>query len=125
TGGPQIARGQRPPAMAADDDSEGRDQTTEKAATKPLADEAEPQSGDATSSGSGESPLRSALSVVTTLGPPLTIVTALMIYFGWARSDAQAQFMGVDVRLFGFSTQDYVLQSISTLYLPLLVMAVL
>jgi hypothetical protein len=70
--------------------------------------------------GTGESPLRSALSVLTTLGPPLTIATALMFYFGWARSDTQAHYMGLDVSLFGYSTQDYVLQSISTLYLPLL-----
>jgi hypothetical protein len=75
--------------------------------------------------GGGESPLRSALSVVTTLGPPLTIVTALMFYFGWMRSDTQARYMGLDVSLFGFSTQDYVLQSISTLYIPLLAAATL
>ena len=33
--------------------------------------------------------------------------------------------MGLDVSLFGYSTQDYVLQSISTLYLPLLATAAL
>jgi len=33
--------------------------------------------------------------------------------------------MGVDVSLFGFSTRDYVLQSISTLYVPLLTISVL
>jgi hypothetical protein len=82
-----------------------------------------PSSGSV--SDAGESPLRSALSVVTTIGPPLTIATALMIYFGWARSDTQARSMGVDVSLFGFSTQDYVLQSISSLYVPLLVLATL
>jgi hypothetical protein len=75
--------------------------------------------------GIDESPLRSALSVLTTLGPPLTVATALMFYFGWVRSDTQARFMGLDVSLFGFSTQDYVLQSISTLYIPLLVTAAL
>ena len=69
--------------------------------------------------------LRSALSIITTLGPPLTIATALMIYFGWARSNSQARAMGLDVSLFGFSTQDYVLQSISTLYLPLLAVVTL
>jgi hypothetical protein len=69
----------------------------------------------------GESPLRSALSVVTTLGPPLTIATSLMFYFGWERSQTQARAMGLDVSLFGYSTQDYVLRSISTLYVPLLV----
>jgi hypothetical protein len=33
--------------------------------------------------------------------------------------------MGLDVSLFGFSTQDYVMQSISTLYVPLLAIATL
>ncbi|MEV6271416.1 hypothetical protein AB0L64_29925 [Kribbella sp. NPDC051936] len=61
--------------------------------------------------------------MLTTLGPPLTIATALMIYFGWARSDTQAREMGLDVSLFGYTTRDYVMNSISTLYLPLLVLA--
>jgi hypothetical protein len=75
--------------------------------------------------GGGESPLRTAVSVLTTLGPPLTIATALMLYFGWARSPAQARLMGLDESLFGFSTRDYVLRSISTLYVPLLAVAAL
>ena len=65
--------------------------------------------------------LRSALSVITTVGTPLTIITALMLYFGWARSNAQSSWMGIDVSLFHFSVQDYVLRSISTLFVPLLV----
>jgi hypothetical protein len=73
----------------------------------------------------GQSPLRSAISVLTTLGPPLTIVTALMFYFGWARSDVQAQYMGLDVSLFGYSTQDYVLRSTKLLFIPLLITAAL
>jgi hypothetical protein len=81
-----------------------------------------PPSGPASS---GESPLRSALSVLTTLGPPLTIVTALMFYFGWKRSERQASYMGLDVSLFGFSSRDYVLQSITTLFVPLLTVAAL
>lgn len=77
----------------------------------------------ATAPAAGESPVRSALSVVATIGPPLTIVTSLMIYFGWARSDRQAKLMGLDVSLFGYTTQDYVLLSISTLFIPLMVVA--
>jgi hypothetical protein len=61
--------------------------------------------------------------VLATLGPPLTILTALLFYFGWARSDQQARAMGLDVSLFGYSTQDYVLRSIRALYVPLLVLA--
>jgi hypothetical protein len=62
-------------------------------------------------------------SAVGALAPPVTIATSLMLYFGWARTAEQARFMGVDVSLFGFSTQDYVLRSIRTLYIPLLVVA--
>ena len=76
-------------------------------------------------SAAGDSPLRSALSVLTTIGPPVTVATALMIYFGWARSDTQARTMGLDVSLFRYTTQDYLLLSISTLYVPLLVVATL
>ncbi len=56
------------------------------------------------------------------LGAILTLVTAVLFYFGWARSFAQARAMGIDVSLFGFSSQDYVLQSINYLYVPLLVL---
>lgn len=66
------------------------------------------------------SALQSAASVVGTLAPPITIATALLVYFGWARSHSQARYMGLDVSLFGYTTQDYVMRSISTLYVPLL-----
>lgn len=72
----------------------------------------------------GDPPWRAALNVLTTLGPPLTIATALMHYFGWARTEEQARRMGLDVTLFGYSPQDYVIRSISTLYVPLLLVGV-
>lgn len=58
-----------------------------------------------------------------TLAPPITIATALLVYFGWARSNTQARYMGLDVSLFGYTAQDYMMRSISTLYVPLLVAA--
>jgi hypothetical protein len=61
-------------------------------------------------------------SVLGALGAVLTLITAVMFYFGWRRSDVQAREMSIDVSLFGYSTQDYVLRSISSLYLPLLVL---
>lgn len=54
------------------------------------------------------------------LGPPATVVTALVIYFGWARAEAQARWMGLHVNLFGYTTRDFALLSISALYVPLL-----
>jgi hypothetical protein len=60
-------------------------------------------------------------AILGSLGAIVTIFTAVMLYFGWRRSDIQAQDMGIDVSLFDFSAQDYVLRSISSLFLPLLV----
>jgi hypothetical protein len=61
-------------------------------------------------------------SALGALGAILTLVTAVLFYFGWRRSDVQAREMSIDVSLFGYSSQDYVLRSISSLYLPLLVL---
>lgn len=64
-------------------------------------------------------------SLLGTLGAVLTAVTAVMFYFGWQRSAVQAREMSIDVSLFGFTSQDYILRSISALYIPLLVIAAL
>jgi len=59
-------------------------------------------------------------AVLGALGAILTLVTAVMFYFGWRRSEQQARVMSIDVSMFGYTTQDYVLRSIGSLYLPLL-----
>lgn len=64
---------------------------------------------------------KDVFSALGTLGAVTAIVTAVMFYFGWRRSDVQARLMGMDVSLFGYSSQDYVLRSISSLYTPILV----
>lgn len=69
-----------------------------------------------------------AVDLLTAIGPPLTIATALLVYFGWARTDAQSKTMGLDVSLFGYTVQDFVLRSIPSLFIPLvwlLIVAVL
>ena len=38
-----------------------------------------------------------AVDMLAVIGPPLTISTALLVYFGWARTDAQAKAMGLDL----------------------------
>lgn len=65
------------------------------------------------------------LKAVSAFGPPITIGAALLLYFGWARSEAQATAMGLDVSMFGYSAQDYMLRSISSLFVPLVVLFVL
>lgn len=65
------------------------------------------------------------LDVLSVIGPPLTVATALLVYFGWARTDAQAKAMGLDVSLFGYTVQDFILRSIQSLFQPLAWLAVI
>ncbi|MFI2562789.1 hypothetical protein [Paenarthrobacter sp. NPDC018779] len=65
------------------------------------------------------------LEVLSVIGPPLTVATALLVYFGWARTDAQAKAMGLDVSLFGYTVQDFILRSIQSLFQPLAWLVVL
>lgn len=58
---------------------------------------------------------------VALVGPPVTVATALLFYFGWATTNAQAAAMGLDVSIFGMGTTDYVLRSLDALFVPLLV----
>ncbi|MGW4350608.1 hypothetical protein ACWELJ_00815 [Nocardia sp. NPDC004582] len=60
------------------------------------------------------------LGAIVAALPPLTLISYLMFYFGWERSSQQARDMGLDVALFGYSTPDYVLRSLNTLTIPLL-----
>ena len=53
------------------------------------------------------------------MAAPTSLVTALLYYFGWVRTSRQAYLLGLDDSLFGYSTQDYVLRSISSMYWPL------
>ncbi|MBB4951448.1 hypothetical protein F4556_006983 [Kitasatospora gansuensis] len=49
---------------------------------------------------------------------PTTVLTALLLYFGFAYTDALYERFGVDAATLGFSTQDYLLRSAGALYLP-------
>ncbi|MEV4399962.1 hypothetical protein [Nonomuraea sp. NPDC049607] len=55
--------------------------------------------------------------------PPVTAATALLYYFGWARSEVQAKALGVDTSVLDMTALDYMLRSVSSLYLPLGVVA--
>lgn len=57
--------------------------------------------------------------------PPATLITALLFYFGWARTYAQARALGADASVFGYTTRDYMLRSVDSLYFPLIVLTAL
>src|SRR4051812_30260806 len=50
------------------------------------------------------------------------LLTALLVFFGWARTQATFAYFGVDLGLLNFSTTDYVLRSVNSAYNPLLLM---
>src|SRR4051794_7830588 len=56
---------------------------------------------------------------------PLTLITALLFYIGWVRTDQVYEHFGVDLSLVGLSNQDYILRSVDGIYIPLGVVLVL
>lgn len=59
------------------------------------------------------------IKLVTSIGSPIALISALLFYFGWARSERQAKEFGADASVFAMSTDDYVLRSVDALFLPL------
>ena len=49
---------------------------------------------------------------------PVTAITALMIYFGWARASTTYGAFGIPYSVLGFSFQDYLLRSINDTFRP-------
>src|ERR671939_751782 len=56
---------------------------------------------------------------------PLSVLSAVLFYFGYASSRAQYEYFGVDVDTIGLSTQDYVMRSPQPLLTPLLVLVLI
>ncbi|MGK5545958.1 hypothetical protein ACSNOH_14660 [Streptomyces sp. URMC 127] len=49
---------------------------------------------------------------------PTTVLTGLLLFFGFAYTDALYEYFGIDAATLGFSTQDYLLRSAGALYMP-------
>lgn len=65
------------------------------------------------------------VKVITSIGSPIALATALLFYFGWVRSEAQARAFGADASVFQMSTQDYVLRSVNVLFFPIILLLLL
>ncbi|WP_326950584.1 hypothetical protein OG439_18450 [Amycolatopsis sp. NBC_01307] len=55
--------------------------------------------------------------------PPLTLLTAVLFYFGYVSARARYEYFGVDVDTIGLGTQEYIMRSPQPLLTPLLVVA--
>ncbi len=69
----------------------------------------------------GGAPVGNVLRALAVVGPPVTIATALLFYFGWALTEEQSKAMGLNESIFVMTTRDYTLRSVDALYLPLIV----
>ncbi|WP_349427455.1 hypothetical protein [Microbacterium sp. LWS13-1.2] len=56
---------------------------------------------------------------------PLTLVTALLFYFGYVSTREFFRYFGVDVDIIGLSTQEFVMRSPGALFIPVMVLMLL
>ena len=55
---------------------------------------------------------------------PTTIITSVCVYFGFVSTRTFYSYFGIDSNAIGFATSDYVMQSISVLFAPILVLLI-
>lgn len=67
-------------------------------------------------------PASNVLLILGAVGSPIALGTALLLYFGWVRSQAQAVAFGADVSIFEMSPQDLVLRSVDILFFPIILL---
>lgn len=78
--------------------------------------------------GGAPSVLQEAPALLKVLGQvvaPVTLITALLIFFGWSRTAALFGWFGIDPTSLGFSSTDYLLTSQDGLFVPGAVIALL
>ncbi|WP_143447568.1 hypothetical protein [Kineosporia sp. R_H_3] len=56
--------------------------------------------------------LRAVTGPLLTLLANVAVLTALLVYFGWQRTESEAAALGIDESVLGLGTQDYVLRSV-------------
>lgn len=56
--------------------------------------------------------------IAGTVVAPVTAITALMVYFGWARANITYYAFGIHYSVLGFSFQDYLFRSIEATFKP-------
>ena len=61
------------------------------------------------------------ISTGASIVAPVTLLSALLFYFGYVSSSSEYAYFGIDVDTIGLSTQGYIMRSPQTLLVPLLV----
>ena len=80
--------------------------------------------GASPESGAGLSRYESVVQGVAGVVAPVTLLSAIAVYFVWARISAFDEYFGLNPATVGYSTRDYVLNSLDPLFLPVLIVRV-
>ena len=64
-------------------------------------------------------------SLVGTIAAPITVLSAVLFYFGYVSSASEYAYFGINVDTIGLSTQAYIMRSPQTLLVPLLVLTLI
>lgn len=68
-----------------------------------------------------DTPAKGLLKPVLGFIANVTVITAVLVYFGWRRAETHAERIGLDESILGMTTQEYVLRSVTSV-LPLIVL---
>lgn len=69
--------------------------------------------------------MRQLVKIISGIASGLALLTALLYYFGWVRSQTQARALGTDVSVFGMSSPELVLRSADVLFIAVLGVSIL
>lgn len=73
----------------------------------------------------GYAQVQQAVRPVVVLLANATVLTALLVYFGWRRSETHAAHLGINESILGMSTRDYALRSVGPVLTILVAVSVL
>jgi len=65
--------------------------------------------------------VRSLFQMIGSVVAPTTMLTALLFYFGWAYSATFFEHFGLHISVMGLTTQDYLMNSVQALFVPMAV----
>jgi hypothetical protein len=115
---PDLAEA-KPPVPTGDVGQASAVLDTTTTGTRSTEDASQPNATDQGAGGRFEGPLQ----LLTVVGTNITVVAALLVFFGWKRAEAHSRILGVNESIWGMSPQDYILRSVDALF-PLLAVVV-
>jgi uncharacterized membrane protein YbaN (DUF454 family) len=97
-----------------ENDAASEGDTTSDADSQPLVSSGQ----DIAESSLDTAGLERIVKLTASIVAPVTVLTALLFYFGFARTNALYSWFGIDASTLGFSTQDYLVRSVEAVYVP-------